>query len=196
MSKSGFMAIDGLLYDCNTPPKKFTKIFQLQAVFADWDDKAMAKNIPLFLEKKAIDVFEKCQNKTVIKAIIKDLEEKCVPTKEQYMAMFFARKRQQGETMVQYGKSLEELLKGGCPDLVGDALTTLLKMQLNQTAPELSRVLVNFNKDLTCTEMLEGLDRSYPTPGQLATISGLGAMIEPGMKLEKADVNSTMFCLR
>ena len=80
MAKADLIEMEKLCYDGSTPPKKFIKMFKIQAAFIDWDETAMAKNIPLFLEKRAMDVYEKSPSKTDIDVIFKELDEKCGPT--------------------------------------------------------------------------------------------------------------------
>ena len=191
MAKADLIEMEKLCYDGSTPPKKFIKMFKIQAAFIDWDETAMAKNIPLFLEKRAMDVYEKSPSKTDIDVIFKELDEKCGPTANQYMAMFYARRKAPNETMMQFGKALEEMLHGGMPGVTDDKLMPLLKMQLNSTAPELTKVLVNFNKDLGWTEMLEGLDRAYPGSDILSPIFGHNESTVPSVKMEKAALNYT-----
>jgi hypothetical protein len=131
MAKSNLDQVGSLIYNGMTPPKEFTKVFRLQSLFLEWDATAQAKNIPVFLEKRALEVYTEITDKTNIENVLTALESHCGPTKEQYMAMFYARKRNPGETALKYGKALEELLKQGMPDIKGEAMNSLLKMQLN-----------------------------------------------------------------
>ena len=122
-------ALSALLYDGSTPPEDFVKLFKLTAVFQDWNEAAQLANLTYFLKGRASRVLETGAKATIAEAI-KTIVEGCAISEEASMAKFFARHRQEGESMASVGQALRDLLKAGMPGCQGATELAMLKMQL------------------------------------------------------------------
>ena len=143
-------------YDGSSSPKEFVRQFKIQAFMLGWGDNAQAQVIPFYLVGKARQVYETLNEdeRTQIDTILNRLETSCAPSKSAMLRDFNARSPHAGETYVQYGAALQELLVKAVPTMAPDERLILLRNQLCLQLSDSMQQLVQFNVRLSWEELL------------------------------------------
>ena len=157
-------------YDGYADPVEFINSFKFKANGLKWDQELQAKQIALLLREKAKDVYESLEasKKKEMAEVEKILVEKCGPSKEALTKEFHTRTPKQGESLVQFGRVIQDLLVKSTPSLSADDQVKHLKNKLCQFLPEGVQLSVQLMSG-PWSEILSNLERvqlSVPTQFQ------------------------------
>lgn len=147
-------------YDGVSNPKEFVRQFKLQAFILGWDGAQQATVLPFYLTGKARQIFDALPQaqQAQIDTALTHLETQCTPSKASLLRDFYQRAPFAGETYVQYGLALHDLLQKAVPNIGNDERIVFLRDQLCEHLPENLRSLVQFHTDKPWENVLQALD--------------------------------------
>jgi hypothetical protein len=159
-----------LIYQGDTDPIEWFKIFELQAAMLEWEDEEKHKFIGAFLDSKAKRVWEEADatDKSDYVAVKKLLIDKCKKNADTLLSTFLASKKTANESLPKYARRLQEILLKALPTISVDERTCLLRSQLCHEVPSNMKALIQFSSsfgDGNWDKILDMLDKTLPANG-------------------------------
>lgn len=150
------------IYDGIGAPDTFIQEFKTTAQFMNWNSDAQLRNLPIFLQGKALRVFNAIGDKDSIDKTLNGLRTGCMPSSQSLMLLFFKRTLGKTELISEYALALKEILQAAMPNLPPAYQVLLLRSRLCLSLP---KDLQSQADNLTWDQLLVKLDKmDVPRP--------------------------------